>query len=111
MLHNAKSLSTAPDAGGRRRAWGSDDEEDDDAADRKPLWQLMFLDEVPLVASLHGDAASDAHDQQLWPCAHCHLASKRLDRTLVSVLQIEGCTSSGASESLLDGLLTPCTLQ
>lgn len=77
MLHNAKSLSTAPDVG-RRRAWGSDDEEDDDAADRKPLWQLMFLDEVPLKASLPGDAAADAHDQQLWPCAHCHIASKRL---------------------------------
>ncbi len=97
MLHNAKSLSTAPDVG-RRRAWGSDDEEDDDAADRKPLWQLMFLDEVPLRASLPGDAAADAHDQQLWPCAHCHIASKRLDRTSVSRLQIERCTSNGASE-------------
>eukprot|EP00208_Stichococcus_sp_RCC1054_P008990 CAMPEP_0206151388 /NCGR_PEP_ID=MMETSP1473-20131121/38795_1 /ASSEMBLY_ACC=CAM_ASM_001109 /TAXON_ID=1461547 /ORGANISM="Stichococcus sp, Strain RCC1054" /LENGTH=1241 /DNA_ID=CAMNT_0053548933 /DNA_START=394 /DNA_END=4120 /DNA_ORIENTATION=+ len=45
VLHNAKSLSVAPCTGGRRGVRGASDEEDDDPRERKPLWQLMFLDE------------------------------------------------------------------
>ena len=70
MLHNAKSLSTAPGGGGRPRVRGGDDEEDDPAEDRKPLWQLMFLDEVPdesRCAPLHGGGAASALDQHDTP--------------------------------------------